>query len=896
MARQDRRRRGDTPALQKTLLSWTDLGIRLTLLVQLTMTALLFSARHSNPDAHKELHGALLGAMAFGLYLLRLALTQDWKVLRSAYIPPMVCFSAWCVIRAFTSPTAESHHVVTIFLGMLVAYPVWAQQLKDATFRTLLQWSVVMLGALMAAGALVESFGFYPLTLISQYERQSIGSWLGHNNPMAAFLLVASVHGATLWWRHRDRSWSAVFIGVLLLNLYLILLSGSRGVWLSMIAVVVLLGVSLYLATGGQLSRLVPQRVLYGLGIVLFLFVGVVGIRALMAGDDVRKDTAILSRFAGVRETFAGTYPRVWWMSIQMFKDHPIAGVGFNAWHLDYPDQQGEWFTNNPGTHLGLPKRGQHTLRAHNDYLQLVAELGIVGLGLLFWIATVHLKRAWRFVRNTDEWEPSRMAGLVAMTGTLVQALIFFPFHHAASSALFIANLALFAVPAPAGGIPPPARTDRWRAILGSVLLVVLTIATLVFWFHLFRGFDTRGRGVGAVVLLLAILGIGPGLLALVSPKASGSTSSRRLAPVSVWVAATGLVAALLFISVSGAWFGRLASADRRMGIGRTYKSVLYNESWKRKNNNMSTAQILVNATTNLEKGLAILPAHADAGHMRAELTYLYAREVADPAAYHAAIAAHEFSYHTYRFYESERRLAQCHHILYRTYRDEDDSQRAEEHYRKALHHLQRSYFIYPFDFEIIEELGLLQNEHGDTMDALAHYQQAYLRYQSVEPNLAAHLYTSGLQARNAGYAEKAQFLLSSAYTLEQQNEVYVNGIMDLYMQMGRPDLALTIAQGYLMDEPGEAGILRKVFKPLIDGGDHKAAKDGIRQVVHSVGETPPEGWVPLAVVQAVASIYVENGDHAEARALCDAALEMLTEGAERDAVASYRDGIDAGG
>ena len=58
----------------------------------------------------------------------------------------------------------------------------------------------------------------------------------------------------------------------------------------------------------------------------------------------------------------------VWTSSINMFKDHPVTGVGIGQWRTIYEAS------------YRLPTENQHLYHAHNNFIQLLGEVGLLGL------------------------------------------------------------------------------------------------------------------------------------------------------------------------------------------------------------------------------------------------------------------------------------------------------------------------------------------------------------------------------------------------------------------------------------------------------------------------------------------------------------------------------------
>ena len=87
-------------------------------------------------------------------------------------------------------------------------------------------------------------------------------------------------------------------------------------------------------------------------------------------------------------DSFRGRASELWsaWL---MFKDHPLRGVGFNNFPLHYRDYSRK---------LGLAPQLQERA-AHNLYLEIAAELGLIGLtvfGLILWQAGKAVRKTYR--------------------------------------------------------------------------------------------------------------------------------------------------------------------------------------------------------------------------------------------------------------------------------------------------------------------------------------------------------------------------------------------------------------------------------------------------------------------------------------------------------------------
>lgn len=94
-----------------------------------------------------------------------------------------------------------------------------------------------------------------------------------------------------------------------------------------------------------------------------------------------------------------------WKISRQMFADHPFAGVGADNFGLEFKNSRVNYAAQNPDDELLVIAEDYMVERAHNEFLQIFAELGIVGAGVflslvggfLFLLAKAFMAGGYRF-------------------------------------------------------------------------------------------------------------------------------------------------------------------------------------------------------------------------------------------------------------------------------------------------------------------------------------------------------------------------------------------------------------------------------------------------------------------------------------------------------------------
>jgi putative inorganic carbon (HCO3(-)) transporter len=239
------------------------------------------------------------------------------------------------------------------------------------------------------------------------------GGYLGLILPLAYSLLIAS-----LAWHRFDtnkiqasnvRSWPFAFLfyGVAFAVVAMaLIMTWSRGAWLGFIAAFIVMNV----------VRSRRAAALFALALILLSFVIVMGGLQLLpesiaqrfldflpflGGVDIRRVEVTPANFA-VIERLAH-----WQAGWDMFSEHPWLGVGIGNYEPVYPV-------------YALPRWDEPLGHAHNYYLNIAAEAGLVGLSayLILWAAVFW--QAWQAVRRTSGYWQGVAVGILGILTHLV--------------------------------------------------------------------------------------------------------------------------------------------------------------------------------------------------------------------------------------------------------------------------------------------------------------------------------------------------------------------------------------------------------------------------------------------------------------------------------------------
>jgi O-antigen ligase len=189
----------------------------------------------------------------------------------------------------------------------------------------------------------------------------------------------------------------------------------------------------------------------------------------------------------------------MWKATLEAIHARPLAGLGAGAWESEIPLYQAE------GSQL------ETDYYVHNEFLQLVAEYGIVGWVFLWVLAGYLLLAAVRTWQARDaeagQDQPWRAVFLCSLLAFLVVSNVGFPWRMATTGALFALCLAGLAASDARLGFRSPAlaRPLRWspRIAQASIAATVACMGLALYISN--RAADAEAKLVSAVKIALSI-------------------------------------------------------------------------------------------------------------------------------------------------------------------------------------------------------------------------------------------------------------------------------------------------------------------------------------------------------------------------------------------------------
>jgi O-antigen ligase len=124
------------------------------------------------------------------------------------------------------------------------------------------------------------------------------------------------------------------------------------------------------------------------------------------ASSTVSRLTQDLSADASTRVRFL-----FWGVGLEMARAHPLLGVGGNNYEVAYPTARAQFSARHPNSSLVAMNEHLLTVYAHNEYVQLIAELGLIGLLLFVLFSLSLVATLWRALKHRSRVLPALGAG-----------------------------------------------------------------------------------------------------------------------------------------------------------------------------------------------------------------------------------------------------------------------------------------------------------------------------------------------------------------------------------------------------------------------------------------------------------------------------------------------------
>ena len=356
----------------------------------------------------------------FLLWAASQALRAQLRVTYSPLFAPMAALGFVVAAQLVLGWSAYSYATYTEFMKM-VAYGVLffltVQCLRGEGACKRFLAVVVVFSFLLAVFAILQDLTWNGKIYWVQELRhggQPYGPYVNRNHyaglmeMLASFPLVLAASGFLVTWLRMLIAFATV------LTAGTIFLSGSRGGMIALTLQVLFLGAWLL----GRRRRRGTVRPFLAIFLLVAVLVAWLGADRFVDRLETLRDP--------LGDQGSGIRPQIVRDAMRMFAERPVAGWGLGVFPIAYPKYR-TFYTN------------LYVNEAHNDYLQLLVETGLLGFAAMVFFLVLLYRVSLSQLQHAGEnlAYATKLAALVGCTGILVHSISDFNLHIPANAALF---------------------------------------------------------------------------------------------------------------------------------------------------------------------------------------------------------------------------------------------------------------------------------------------------------------------------------------------------------------------------------------------------------------------------------------------------------------------------
>lgn len=416
---------------------------------------------------------ALLAATGAALALVILPVVLGIRsgslALAASSLDPWAAAALLWALAACFFPQASPDALVSFFplLGLVAVFLAARRLARAGRFVLELPIALSAIASFFVIVAVAQLLGLLPNSWWRPREFAA-ATFVNHNH-FAVYLAVLLPVAVSLRLSAPLLSWQRFVLSVSCALLALgIVLSCSRGVWLSLLGSSVLAG--LFAMRAGGVSMWTVRRL---------MLLALIGAGAIYMGSQPAVQARALSFLSVSEDLSVAQRVDMWEGTRNLVRENPLFGQGFAGFLLAFPRHRP------PGLY-------QLVNFAHNDYLQLVADVGVVGLALAAVAAVALFLRVMCLAHLArTPWKRALALGTFAgLAAVALHGLVDLPWHipavtfQVAALAGLASGVSYRADPAPMRKLAIPLRLSAGLAARASVAtagFLVLALAVPAF-------------------------------------------------------------------------------------------------------------------------------------------------------------------------------------------------------------------------------------------------------------------------------------------------------------------------------------------------------------------------------------------------------------------------------
>lgn len=386
----------------------------------------------------------IIGLMLWGFNVLK---KEEFKIISNPLNIPALSFIIICVLSLIWSNSPFiSLKELPLFLAGPLLYFIIVNNIYNVRQINRIIGVVIIVGALFGIYGILQYNGIDFSFWIGNYGRGKVFGLFGNVGYFAEYLILPLPITISLFLVSKNKTIKILLLIGILTMASTVALTFTRTPYLSLVISFIFMLLLFVISRGKRLfkeNKKIFIVIFTAIILIVSLFVIPTSLNEKGTILSKIKERVSISQLGSDFST--GRRVAIWKYTIPIIKDYPLFGSGIGSFKYNSLRYQAKFFDQ--GDNRALYPYGVAD-KTHNEYLQLGAELGIIGLIIFIWLIFAYFNYGLRILkREKNRYKQGIIIGLMGSVMVfLVDSIFWFPLHHSFTSFLFWLCLGLLIV------------------------------------------------------------------------------------------------------------------------------------------------------------------------------------------------------------------------------------------------------------------------------------------------------------------------------------------------------------------------------------------------------------------------------------------------------------------
>jgi len=378
----------------------------------------------------------LFTIIIFAIWVAKIINTEKYSLKKTKLDLPLILFALALFLSLFISETktVSLQDFIIFFSYILIFFLITNNLNRKADFNSFIHLFFII-SSLVSIYTIIQYYSFDPYL----EDLHSLTSTIGQKNWISNYLAMIFPVVFSYFLLEQTQKNKIIYFVLLAVLYTTLMICQSRGTWVSISITAIL---AIYIIIKFKFYEIFKRNRKW----LFYLLITFLAITIIYSTDNPLNKSAItvpqrvMSTF-DEQDPSINTRLLIWKTTLEMIIDRPIFGSGIGTFKMNYLNYQAEFLKNNPF----YIKYSGKAREAHNEYLQMWAETGIIDLIIFMGIILMFYSLIIDYLKKNDnEKDKIIVFGLVlGITCFLIHCLFTFPLHVPTLGVTFFALLGL---------------------------------------------------------------------------------------------------------------------------------------------------------------------------------------------------------------------------------------------------------------------------------------------------------------------------------------------------------------------------------------------------------------------------------------------------------------------